>query len=100
MDKLFGHDLLLLAFAPPLPFCSSLQQANKAIIVASTKNPAYTRKNFQLVQVNAIRMLYSLIVIQCCIGDGCVQSASFVICRVMDTRSVIFLSRLVGMDTS
>ncbi len=45
--RLFGHDLLLSAFAPPSPFCSSLQQANKAIIVASTKRPAYTRKNLQ-----------------------------------------------------
>ncbi len=61
MIRLFGHDLLLLAFAPPLPLCSSLQQANKSIIVASTKRPAYARKNLQLVQVNTIRMLSSLI---------------------------------------
>jgi hypothetical protein len=47
MIRLFGHDLLLLAFALPLPFCSSLQQANKAIIVASTKRPAYARKILQ-----------------------------------------------------
>ncbi len=33
--------------------------------------------------------------VQCCIGDGCVQSASFVICRVMDTRSVIFCQGLL-----
>jgi hypothetical protein len=59
--RLFGHDVLLLAFAPPLPFCSSLQQANKAIIIASTKRPAYARKNLQLVQANTIRMLFSLI---------------------------------------
>ncbi len=38
--------------------------------------------------------------VRCCIGDSCVQSASFVICRMMDTRSVISLSRLVGADTS
>jgi hypothetical protein len=61
MIRLFGHDLLLLAFALPLLFCSSLQQANKAIIVAATKRSAYTRKNLQLVQVNTIRMLSSLI---------------------------------------
>jgi hypothetical protein len=47
MIRLFGNDLLLSAFALPLPFCSSLQQANKAIIVASTKRPAYARKNLQ-----------------------------------------------------
>ncbi len=29
--------------------------------------------------------------IRCCIGDGCVWSASFVIWPVMDTRSIIFL---------
>ncbi len=61
MIRIFGHDLLLLAFAPPLPFCSSLQQANNAIIVALTKRPAYTHKNLQLVQVNTIKMLSSLI---------------------------------------
>jgi hypothetical protein len=61
MISLFGHDLLLMAFAPSLPFCSSLQQANKAIIIASTKRPAYTRKNLQLDQVNTIRILSSLI---------------------------------------
>jgi hypothetical protein len=44
-----------------LPFSSSLQQANKAIIVASTKRPAYAHKNLQLVQLNTIRMLSSLI---------------------------------------
>ncbi len=42
-------------------FWSSLQQAIKAIIVASTKRPVYARKNLQLVQVNTIRMLSSLI---------------------------------------
>jgi hypothetical protein len=46
MIRLFGHDLLLLAFALPLPFSLSLQQANKAIIVALTKRPAYARKIF------------------------------------------------------
>ncbi len=46
-DQAFGHDLLLLAFAPPLPFCLSHQQANKAIIIASTKGPAYAHKNLQ-----------------------------------------------------
>jgi hypothetical protein len=61
MIRLFGHDLLLSAFAPPLPFLSSLQQANKAIIVALTKRPAYACKNLQLVKVNNIRMLSSLI---------------------------------------
>jgi hypothetical protein len=61
MIRLFGHDLLLLAFAPPLPFCLSHRQANKAIIVASTKGPAYARKNLQLIQVNTIKMLSSLI---------------------------------------
>jgi hypothetical protein len=53
--------LLLSAFALPLLFCSSLRQANKAIIVALTKRPAYARKNLQLVKVNTIRMLSSLI---------------------------------------
>jgi hypothetical protein len=61
MIRLVGHELLLLVFAPPLPFCSSLQQANKAIIIALTKRPVYTPKNLQLVQVNPIRMLSSLI---------------------------------------
>jgi hypothetical protein len=61
MIRLFGHDLLLSAFAPPLLFCLSLQQANKASIKASTKRPAYARKNLQLVQVNTVRMLSSLI---------------------------------------
>jgi hypothetical protein len=35
----------------------------------------------------------------CCIGDGCVRSTLFVICRVMDMIPVISLSRLVGTDT-
>jgi hypothetical protein len=60
-DQVFGHVLLLLAFALPLLFCLSLQKANTAIIVASTNRPAYARKNLQLVQVNTIRMLSSLI---------------------------------------
>ncbi len=42
-------------------FFLSLRQANKAIIVASTKRPAYARKNLQLFQVNTIGMLSSLI---------------------------------------
>ncbi len=33
--------------------------------------------------------------VQCCIGDGCVRSASFVICRMMDTRSIIFCQGLL-----
>ncbi len=37
--------------------------------------------------------------VQCCIGGGCVQSASFVICRMMDTTFVISSLRLVGTDT-
>ncbi len=37
--------------------------------------------------------------VQCCIGDGCVQSAPFVICRMMDMITVISLLRLVGTDT-
>jgi hypothetical protein len=28
--------------------------------------------------------------VQCCIGDGCEQFVSFVICRMIDTRCVIF----------
>jgi hypothetical protein len=38
---------VVVGIAPSLPFCLSLQLANKAIIVASTKRPAYTRKNLQ-----------------------------------------------------
>ncbi len=38
--------------------------------------------------------------VRCCIGDDCVWSASFVICCMMDKRSVISLARLVGTDTS
>jgi hypothetical protein len=37
--------------------------------------------------------------VQCCIGDGGVRSASFVIRRVMDMIPVISLLRLVGTDT-
>jgi hypothetical protein len=58
---LFGHGLLLLVFASTLPFCLSLQQANKAIMIASTKRSAYACKNLQQVQVNTIRVLSSLI---------------------------------------
>jgi hypothetical protein len=32
---------------PSLLFCSSLPKANKAIIIALTKRPAYTHKNLQ-----------------------------------------------------
>jgi hypothetical protein len=53
--------IVVVGVAPSLSFCLNLQQANKAIIVASTKRQAYTRKNLQLVQVNPIRMLSSLI---------------------------------------
>ncbi len=42
-------------------FGLSHRQANKAIIIASTTRPVYTCKNLQLVQVNTIRMLSSLI---------------------------------------
>jgi hypothetical protein len=76
-DQAFRPWFVVVSVSPSLPFCSSLQQANKAIIVASTKRPAYACKNLQVVQVNPIRMLSSLIKIQCCTGDGCVQSASF-----------------------
>ncbi len=38
---------LVVGVAPPLPFYSSLWQANKAIIVALTKRPAYAHKNLQ-----------------------------------------------------
>ncbi len=38
--------------------------------------------------------------VRCCIGDGCVQSTSYVFCRMMDSRSVISLLRLVVTDTS
>ena len=31
-------------------------------------------------------------------SDGCVQSASFVICGMMDTRCIIFLARLVATN--
>ncbi len=60
-DQAFPPWFVVVGVAPSLPFCSSLQQANKAIIVASTKRPAYARKNLQLVQVKSIRMLSSLI---------------------------------------
>jgi hypothetical protein len=60
-NQAFWPCLLLLVFAQPSPFCLSLQQANKAIIVALTKRPAYACKNLQQVQVYTIRMLSSLI---------------------------------------
>jgi hypothetical protein len=45
---------VVVSIAPSLKFCLSLQQANKAIIVASNKRPAYACKNLQVVQVNSM----------------------------------------------
>jgi hypothetical protein len=45
---------VVVSIAPSLLFCLSLQQANTAIIVASTKRPACTPKNLQLVQLNSM----------------------------------------------
>jgi hypothetical protein len=51
-DQAFRPWFVVVGIAPSLLFCSSLRQTNKAIIVASTKRPAYACKNLQVVQVN------------------------------------------------
>ncbi len=90
-DQAFWPWFVVVGVAPSLLFCSSLRQASKAIIIASTKRPAYARKNLQVVQVNPIRILSTFIMIWCCIHDGCVWSTSFVIYCMMDTRCIIFV---------
>jgi hypothetical protein len=54
-DKSLLSWSLAIGIASSFPFCSSLQQANTAIIIAPTKRPVYTCKNLQLVQVNLIK---------------------------------------------
>ncbi len=94
-DQAFWPWFVVVDVSPSLPFCLSLQQANKAIIVASTKRPAYARKKSLTSAGKSYKNAFLSHQVGCCIGVGCVQSASFVICQVVDTRSVICLSRLV-----
>ncbi len=81
------YSIIAILFKPPTSKQSYYPSINQKTSVHTQKSSTSPGKYYK----NAFLSHQ----IRCCIGDGCVQSMSFVICRMMDMRFVIFCQGLL-----